>query len=163
LLDRRVLGRAFGFVGPIEAAASMAMLPLGAALCFGWPAARLATTGADKALLSTMVFAAIVVMQMANAFECRSTPASLFSIGPLSNRLLIGAVAVEAMALCAFVYLSPIQAALGQRPLGLANWLPVFVTPWVLIGAEEARKAVVRRRSRSARPASIARDPMAPP
>ena len=50
-----------------------------------------------------MVFAAIVCMQMANAFECR-TPASLFSIGPLSNRLLVGAVAIEALALVAFVY-----------------------------------------------------------
>ena len=37
LLDRRVLGRAFGFLGPVEATASMAMLPIGAALFFGWP------------------------------------------------------------------------------------------------------------------------------
>jgi hypothetical protein len=35
LLDRQVLGRAFGFLGPVEAALCMAMLPLGAAWFFG--------------------------------------------------------------------------------------------------------------------------------
>jgi magnesium-transporting ATPase (P-type) len=92
-----------------------------------------------------MVFAAIVSMQMANAFECRSTPASLFSIGPLSNRLLVGAVAVEAVALAAFVYLPVIQGALGHQPLDRPQWLLVLITPLLFVVAEEARKAVVRR------------------
>jgi magnesium-transporting ATPase (P-type) len=145
LLDRRVLGRAFGFLGPVEAATAMAMLPIGAALFFGWPGDPLPTAGAEKATLSTMVFATIVAMQMANAFECRATPASLFSIGPLSNHLLVGAVAVEALALAAFVYVPPIAHALGQHPLSPGQWLLVLVAPWILLGAEEARKAVVRR------------------
>jgi potassium/sodium efflux P-type ATPase len=151
LLDGRLLGRAFGFLGPVEAAASMAMLPLGAALFFGWPADPLPMGGVDKATLSAMVFAAIVVMQMANAFECRATPASLFSIGPLSNRLLVGAVAMEAVVLVAFVYVTPIWRALGQHPLTAAQWVPILITPWILIGAEEARKAVVRLRRTSSR------------
>jgi magnesium-transporting ATPase (P-type) len=145
LLDRSVLGRAFGFLGPVEAVVAMAMLPLGAALFFGWPARPLPASGAGLATLSTMVFAAIVAMQMANAFECRSNPASLFSIGPLSNRLLVGAVAVEALALVAFVYLPPIRDALGQRPLRPAEWLPVLIAPWILLAAEEARKVAVQR------------------
>ena len=146
LLDRRVLGRAFGWLGPVEATASMAMLPIGAALFFAWPDLPLPTEGVSKETLSTMVFAAIVCMQMANAFECRSTPASLFSIGPLRNRLLVWAVITEALALLAFVYVPPIADALGQQPLEPAQWLPVLVTPFVLLAAEEARKAVVRRR-----------------
>jgi potassium/sodium efflux P-type ATPase len=145
ILDRRVLGRAFGFLGPVEAAASMAMLPIGAALFFNWPAVELPSSGVATATLSTMVFAAIVSMQMANAFECRSTPASLFSIGPLSNRLLVGAVAVEAVALAAFVYLPVIQGALGHQPLDRPQWLLVLITPLLFIVAEEARKAVARR------------------
>jgi magnesium-transporting ATPase (P-type) len=145
LLDRNVFGRAFGFLGPVEAAVSMAMLPLGAALFFGWPGVSLPTSGADKQVLSTMVFAAIVAMQMANAFECRSNPASLLSIGPLSNRLLVGAVGVEALMLLAFVYVPPVAAVLGQQPLSAAQWLPILVAPWILIAAEESRKAIVRR------------------
>jgi magnesium-transporting ATPase (P-type) len=149
LLDGRVLGRAFGFLGPVEAAASLALLPLGAILFFGWPAEPLSTSGTERDTLSTMVFAAIVLMQMANAFECRSTPTSLFSIGPFSNRLLVGAVTAEAVLLVGFVYLPPLWHMLGQHPLAAAQWLPVLVTPWILLGAEEARKAVVRRRTTS--------------
>jgi magnesium-transporting ATPase (P-type) len=146
LLDRNVLGRAFGFLGPVEAILSMAMLPLGAALFLDWPSVSVPTTGPDKELLSTMVFAAIVTMQMANSFECRSSPASLFAIGPLSNRLLVAAVAIEALMLAAFVYLPPMQRLLDQRPLGVAHWAPILATPFLLIAAEEARKAFVRRR-----------------
>ena len=151
LLDRKVLGRAFGFLGPVEAVCSMAMLPLGAALFFGWPDLPLPDEGVDKETLSGMVFAAIVLMQMANAFECRSSPDSLFTIGPLSNRLLVGAVAVEALALLAFLYVPPIADALGQQPLGAGQWLLVLATPWALLAAEEARKAVVRARWRAVR------------
>jgi len=147
LLDRGVLGRAFGFLGPVEAAASMALLPVGAALFFGWPESPLPISGSAKATLSTMVFAAIVLMQMANAFECRSNPASIFSIGALSNRLLVGAVAIEALVLLVFVYLPPMQRVLGHHSLDLGQWLPVLITPLVLLGAEEIRKAVVRGRA----------------
>jgi len=149
LLDRRVLGRAFGFLGPVEAAASMALLPIGAALFFGWPGSPLPASGPELAVLSTMVFSAIVMMQIANAFECRSNPASLFSIGPLSNHLLIGAVAVEALVLLMFVYLPPVQRVLGHNPLDFPQWALVLITPLILLGAEEARKAVVRARARS--------------
>ncbi|HEU4354735.1 MAG TPA: cation-transporting P-type ATPase, partial [Actinomycetota bacterium] len=146
LLDRGVLGRAFGFLGPVEAILSMAMLPIGAALFFGWPGEPLPTSGAEEEVLSTMVFAAIVLTQMANAFECRSDPASLFTIGPLSNRLLVGAVACEALVLLAFVYVPGISHVLGQRPLSAAQWLPILVTPWLFLAAEESRKAIVRAR-----------------
>ena len=148
LLDRGVLGRAFGFLGPVEALASMALLPIGAALFFGWPESPLPTSGSDLAVLSTMVFSAIVLMQIANAFECRSNPASLFSIGPLSNQLLVGAVAVEALVLLMFVYLPPVQRVLGHAPLDVPQWALVLITPLILLGAEEARKAVVRARAR---------------
>jgi magnesium-transporting ATPase (P-type) len=114
---------------------------------FGWPESPLPTSGSDLAVLSTMVFSAIVLMQIANAFECRSNPASLFSIGPLSNQLLVGAVAVEALVLLMFVYLPPVQRVLGHAPLDVPQWAVVLITPLILLGAEEARKAVVRARA----------------
>src|SRR6185312_10856180 len=76
LLDRAVLARAFGFLGPIEAVLSLAMLPLGAAMLFAWrPGQMLPRAGAELSTLSTMLFASIVLMQMANALSCRSTRA----------------------------------------------------------------------------------------
>lgn len=153
LLDRHVLGRAFAFLGPIEAVVSLLLVPLGAALFFGWAVGQaLPASGVAHDTLSAMVFAAIVVMQMANAFACRSDPASLLSIGPFSNRLLVAAVVVEAFALLAFIYVPVLREALGGAPLSGPQWLLVLLTPWVLLGAEELRKAVVRsgRRSRTA-------------
>jgi magnesium-transporting ATPase (P-type) len=152
LVDRRVLGRAFGFLGPVEAALSFAMVPVGAAWFFGWPAQPIPASGVDKATLSTMVFAAIVLMQMVVALECRGTPASLFSIGPFGNRLLNGALLAELLVLAVFVYVPAVYHVLGQHPLTPAQWLPVLVTPWLLLAAEEARKAFARGRGRRAAP-----------
>lgn len=169
LLDRRVLGRAFGFLGPVEAALSMAMLPLGAALFFGWPDQPLPHAGADKLVLSTMVFASIALMQMAVALQCRATPASLLSIRPFGNRLLNAALLIEVLALLAFVYLPPVYHLLGQHPLSAAQWLPILVSPWLLLAAEEARKLCVRRLAANRRAGSpagsgpIGRFGMAPP
>jgi hypothetical protein len=53
------------------------------------------------------------------------------------------------LTLAAFVYVPPICHILGQHPLTAAQWLPVLVTPFVLLAAEEARKALVRRRPTS--------------
>jgi magnesium-transporting ATPase (P-type) len=147
LLDRRVLGRAFAFLGPVEAVASMAMLPIGAALFFGWPGDSFPASGTDKAVLSTMLFASIALMQKAVALECRSTPASLWSIGPLTNRLLNASLLIELLLLVGMVYLPPLYHVLGQHPLTAAQWIPVLVTPWVLLFAEETRKATVRARA----------------
>ena len=150
LLDRDVLLRAFGFLGPIEAVLSMLMLPLGAALYFGWSWGGALPHGDGLHTLSAMVFSAIVMMQMANSFACRSDPASLLSIGPFSNRLLLGAVGVELATLLAFIYVPFLYDLLGGRPLSPVEWLPVIVTPFLLLGAEEARKAWVRQRYASA-------------
>jgi magnesium-transporting ATPase (P-type) len=147
LLDRRVLARAFVFLGPVEAAVSLAMLPLGAALFFGWkPGTPLPTVGAGLGVLSAMVFASIVLMQMANAFECRSEHESLLRIGPLTNRFLVAAVAAEMVTLIAFLYVGPLYRLLGGHPLGLEQWAVVLASPWVLLAAEELRKLAVRRK-----------------
>jgi magnesium-transporting ATPase (P-type) len=145
LLSRHVLLRAFAFLGPVEAALSMAMVPIGAAIAYAWRPGAPLPTDASQHVLSAMVFAAIVCMQMANAFVCRSDPASLRSVGPLSNRLLLVAVTAELALLMAFLYLPGLYSVLGNAPISLELWVPVAVTPFVLLGAEEARKAVVRR------------------
>jgi potassium/sodium efflux P-type ATPase len=150
LLDIRVLGRAFGFLGPIEAALSLAMVPVGAAMFFGWPGIALPTSGVDKAVLSTMLFCAIALCQQSVALSCRRTPASVWSIGPFSNRLLNAALLVELGLLAVMVYVPAVARVLGQHPLTATQWLPVIVTPFLLLAAEEGRKALVRARSAGA-------------
>jgi magnesium-transporting ATPase (P-type) len=147
LLSHHVLARAFGFLGPIEAVLSMAMVPIGAAIAYGWRPGSSLPAGSDLEVLSAMVFAAIVCMQMANAFACRSDPASLRSIGPLANRLLLAAVGAELLLLLGFLYLPGLSGVLGNGPITAELWIPVAVTPFLLLAAEEGRKAWVRRRA----------------
>ena len=148
-LDRRVLGRAFGFLGPLEAALSLTFLPAGAALYFGWHAGSpLPAGGQELSLLSTLVFASIVLMQMVNAFECRSTSRSIFSIRFLSNPLLPASVAAALLLLMAFVYVPVLQHILGQTALSARQWLLIGAAPVLFLGAEELRKAIARLRVR---------------
>jgi magnesium-transporting ATPase (P-type) len=147
VLDRSVLGRAFGFLGPIEAVLSLALVPIGAAAFLGWGLGdSLPDDGSDLALLSTLVFAAIVAMQMANALACRSTHASIRTLGLRTNRLLLAAVGVELLALLAAIYVPVVNDVLNQVPLEPAQWLLVLPLPFALLALEEGRKAVVRGR-----------------
>ena len=145
LLDRKVLARSFGFLGLLEAIVSLSLVPVGAHLFLGWsigmPWPR---SPSELPLLSTLVFSSIVLMQIANAFECRCTPASSFSNRPLSNRLLLGAVVVELALLYAFVHEPHLQRLLGHVPLSPAQWALLTCAPALLLAAEEARKLVVR-------------------
>jgi magnesium-transporting ATPase (P-type) len=160
-LDGRVLGRAFGFLGPLEAALSLAFLAAGAALYFGWrPGSPLPAGGPELSLLSTLVFASIVLMQLVNAFECRSTSQSIFGMPFLSNPLLPASVAAALLLLMAFVYLPVFQHMLGQTALSASQWLLIGVAPVLFLGAEELRKAIARHRVRlPARHQSVLRTP----
>ena len=93
LLDRNMLGRAFAFLGPVEAVPSIAMLIAKAALFFGLPFASVPTTGAERQILDDGV-RGDRGHAMATSLG-RSSP-SLFSVGPLSNRLMAAAVAIAA-------------------------------------------------------------------
>jgi len=132
---RRVLARAFGFLGPLEAAVPLALVPLGR----GPP--RLASRRA------ALAFAAIVAMQMANAFECHSARSSLWSIGPLSNRLLVGRWPSRRSPCSPSSACHPASRArsAGAYPAAVG---PVLVAPWLLIAGEATRKALTRHRVR---------------
>jgi magnesium-transporting ATPase (P-type) len=146
LLDRAVLLRAFAFLGVIEAVVSLALVPIGAALFLGWrPGVQLPHGGAELWLLSTLVFASIVLMQMANAYECRATPSSVFARPPFSNRLLVVAVVTELVVLCVFIYQPGLRRLLGHVALRPSQWLLVMLSPVLLLCAEELRKALARR------------------
>jgi magnesium-transporting ATPase (P-type) len=109
-----LLRRAFGVLGPVEAAVALAAFST-ALLLAGWspgdepPAAVLA--GASGA-----AFTAVVLGQMANAFACRSTSRPAWRLGWRSNPLLLWAVVVELLALLAFLFIPPVADALEHAP-----------------------------------------------
>ena len=77
---------------------------------------------------ATMVFAGIVIMQIANVFSCRSERLSAFRIGVWSNRLIIIGIAFELAFTAMFIYVpdSPVRIHhLWPRVAGLAASLRI--------------------------------------
>jgi magnesium-transporting ATPase (P-type) len=106
--------------------------------------------GTVYVLASTMFFAGVVATQVGNAMACRTRRMSVFSIGLLSNRFLLAGFLSEVTLLAILMYVPSLAALFDLGPLPPGFWaiLPLF--PLVMFLAEEARKAVMRRRSRGA-------------
>ena len=94
----------------------------------------------------TMVFTTLTLSQMAHVMAIRSERLSLFHIGVLSNRPLVGAVALTIILQLALVYVPFLQdvfktVALPARDLALS-----VAVPAVIFWAVEFEKWLARRR-----------------
>ena len=145
LLSRRVLARVYGFVGPLEGVAAMSSFFF-AYLLGGWrPGAGLAASGPLYTQATTMTQTGIVMSQVGAGLAMRTDRRSVFSVGFLSNRFLLAAIALELGLAAALVYVPGLNSTFHQSSLGVWHWLFLLLWPPVVFGAEEARKAVVRR------------------
>jgi calcium-translocating P-type ATPase len=124
LLDRRVLGRAFGLLGPTEVVVSMAAYAA-VLLHGGWRWGEIPAAGLQTAASGT-AFAAIVLGQMATALACRSESWPMWRWPYGRNSLLLGAILAELGLLLVFVGVPAVASALG------GGWPPWF--GWLLAG-----------------------------
>jgi magnesium-transporting ATPase (P-type) len=146
LLDRGVLRRVFGVLGPTEAVVEMAAF-FATFLAVGWRPGDTFPSGDTLMAASGAAFAAVVLGQLANAFACRSERRWPGALGWTTNRLLLVAVAVELALLVVFLWVPPIADLLGQAPpdtWGLA--VALCAIPAVL-AADAADKRLRRGRS----------------
>ena len=145
LLSWPLLARAYLFLGPIQAFAAMA------AFFFvldgsGWSYGEvLAPTDPIYLQATTACLVAIVVMQVANVFLCRSPRLSVLTLGPFSNRLILAGILVEIAIILLIVYTEPGNALFGTAPLPLEGWLLAVPFAFAMLAMEEARKWLVRR------------------
>lgn len=79
------------------------------------------------------------------AFATRTTHASLMSIGPFSNRLLLWGIAFELVFAAAVVYLPPLQDIFHTAALGPGELLLLAAFPPLVWASDELRRAVARR------------------
>lgn len=145
LVNLPLMLRAYGFLGLLEAAAAMAafFFVLGSG---GWHYGAVLDWHDPLYLQATTAcLAAIVLTQVANLFACRHPRASTFSLGLRGNRLLLWGVAVELVLLLAIVYTPWGQRLFGTAALSWPVWLFALPFPFVMLVAEEARKALMRR------------------
>lgn len=145
LLNRRTLGRVYGFVGLLVGVAGMATFVAGYLLA-GWrPGEALPDAGPVYVQATAMTYAGIVAGQVGAGFAFRTARESLLRVGVLSNHLLLAGIGVEIALLVAFVNVGFLQSAFHTAPLDPLAWPLLIVWPLLVIGAEEARKAAFRR------------------
>ncbi|MFG1949227.1 cation-translocating P-type ATPase [Nonomuraea sp. NPDC048826] len=148
LIDRRVLVRVFGVLGPTQALAEMGAF-IGVLLLGGWQLGAVPDAGL-LAAASGAAFAAVVLGQFANAFACRSQSRWVGRMRWRTNPLLLGAVAVEAVLLLVFLGLPAVAGLLGGAFPPAAGWaLAALAIPAVILAdaAYKARQAGRRRAS----------------
>ena len=145
LMNRRLMLRAYLYLGSIEAAAAMATFFFvlhGAGWTYGQ---HLASDDPVYLQATAACLSAIVVMQVVNVFLCRSVTRSVFATGVAGNRLIIAGVVLEIGLLLLINYAPWINFVLGTAPVADAVWL--FIAPFALamLLLEELRKWVVRK------------------
>jgi magnesium-transporting ATPase (P-type) len=85
----------------------------------------------------------------------RTNRRSVFSIGLLSNRLLLAGIAFEVGLAVALIYVPGLNSAFHQGPIGLEHWAFLVLWPPIVFGADEARKAFLRRRRQTSAVATV--------
>jgi calcium-translocating P-type ATPase len=100
---------------------------------------------------TTMTFLGMIAGQIGTAFAVRTRRASLRSIGVFSNRYLLGAIVAELMLAAVFVYAPPLESLLGTAALPVRDLALLLPYPFIVWGADELRRWLLRRREPSAR------------
>lgn len=145
LIDWRLLARAYGFLGLIEAAAAMAafffVLERG-----GWHYGQ-GLHGQHTLYLqaTTACLSAIIMMQIANVFICKQRQRGLLATPIFDNKLILSGIVLEILLILAIVYTPWGNAIFGTAPIDQEVWL--FALPFVagMLVLEEIRKWLVRR------------------
>ena len=139
LIDTALLWRVFGVLGPTEAVLEMAAF-LAAMLAAGWRPGAAFPTGPALWAASGAAFSAVVAGQMANAYACRSSERTPFALGARKNPLLARAVAVELVALAAFLLIPPLARQLGHAPPPLAGAVVALLAAPAVLLSDAAHK-----------------------
>ncbi len=152
LMDRTVVRRAFGVLGPTIAAMTMLAFVV-SLVAQGWRPGGEYPDAAGIAAASGAAFMTVVLGQAANAFACRSSTRWPGRLGWTTNRLLLGAIALELTFSLVVLFVGPIARQLGHRPPVAAGWAVAFAAIPVMLAVDAVDKRL-RGRQRPA-PANI--------
>jgi len=94
----------------------------------------------------TFLFTVLILSQMAHVMAIRSERQSLFQIGILSNKPLLGAVVLTIILQLALVYLPFLQAIFRTTAMPLPHLVLAFALSSVIFVAVEVEKYLLRRR-----------------
>ena len=150
IIDRTLLIRAWGLLGAVSAVLVMGGFFYSLSRA-GWHPGDPTSAGTPLhgAYLqaTTVTFAGIVACQIGTAFAARTDRASLFSIGLLSNPLLLWGIAFELIFTGAVIYAPPLQGIFGTASLGLGQLAVIAPFPVIVWGADELARWARRKRA----------------
>ncbi len=92
---------------------------------------------------TTIVFAGIVIMQIANVFACRSERLSAFKIGFFNNKLILWGIVFEVILTCAIIYIPFFQKIFNTIGLGWSEWGILCIFMVIIFFLEELRKRLL--------------------
>ncbi len=101
---------------------------------------------------TTMTFFGMIAGQIGTAFAARTEHASLRSVGVFSNPLLLWGIAFELILAALLIYLPPFQSLLATAALSPADLLFALPFPFIVWGADELRRWLLRRRHAAHQP-----------
>ena len=138
LIDRHLLQRALGVLGPAEALVEMGAFIV-VLIAGGWAWGREPSTHL-LAVASGAAFAAVVLGQLANAFACRSE--STWALGKRlgSNPALVAATVVELVLLAGFLGTPAVADLLGGSWPSALGWSVASTAVPAVILADAAHK-----------------------
>jgi magnesium-transporting ATPase (P-type) len=96
---------------------------------------------------TTMTFLSMVVAQIGTAFAARTERASLRSVGVFSNPLLLAGIGAELILTAAIIYVPFLQSLLSTAALPAHLLLITLPFPFIVWGADELRRYLLRRRA----------------
>jgi magnesium-transporting ATPase (P-type) len=147
LMNRTVLRRAFGLIGPLEATLSMCAF-LASLLAVGWVPGQAFPVGHDLMAASGAAFVTVVIAQTANAFACRSSTRWPGDLGWTTNRLLLPAVSTGFAFSLVTLLVTPVALVLGQATPPAAGWAVALCAPLVVLAVDALDKRIRARRPR---------------
>jgi len=150
ILDWEVFKRGYFFVGIIEATAAMAAF-ISFLLLHGWHygVVDLADPYLHRQAM-TMTLLGAISCQLMNVWTMRSWEFSAFSVGFLSNPLLVGAMVIELAWIWMLLYVEPVQNIFNTATVPLTDLWVLIPFPLLLFASHEFYKW--RRRKKNNRP-----------
>lgn len=148
ILDWEVFKRGYFFIGIIEATAAMVAF-ISFLTLHGWHYGQVVL--ADPLLhrqAMTMTLLGAISCQLLNAWTMRSYEFSAFSLGLLSNPLMLAAMVVELMWVTLMLTFEPVQRIFNTAPIPLNEMWILLPFPVLLFASHELYKW--RRRNRVA-------------
>jgi magnesium-transporting ATPase (P-type) len=141
LLDGGVARRAFGLLGPVEAAMGMAAF-LVSLLASGWRPGEPFPSGTPLLMASGATFMAVVVGQTANAFACRSTTRWPGALGWFTNRLLVVGASIEVGISAMFLFVPAVAEVLNHAAPSWAGWTIALLSAPAVLAADALWKRI---------------------